>query len=275
MKSLALFVAAALAYSAALAGPEKIVPVRLPEGRALPDARPAGQQAVPRALCARRSGRGGAQGAADPVRRRADASAVERGAGRERQPDQGRERPLHQEGHHRAYRDGEARGWGADYPADWPRNGEWEYAAFTADGRPEREGERQQQGLLHLPPAARQAGLRDLARQAERHLPRRRGQTAWRKARRATSTSPRSPSCRRRSARAAGKPLTFFNSDDTPHQISVTNGPGAPCSCAGRRPRSRSTSRASTTTSAGCTLDEGRDRGQVSEFQSRWMTMRA
>jgi hypothetical protein len=27
-------------------------------------------------------------------------------------------------------------GWGADYPADWPRNGEWEYAAFTADGLP-------------------------------------------------------------------------------------------------------------------------------------------
>ena len=27
-------------------------------------------------------------------------------------------------------------GWGADYPADWPRNGEWEYAAFTADGVP-------------------------------------------------------------------------------------------------------------------------------------------
>src|SRR4026209_687998 len=24
-------------------------------------------------------------------------------------------------------------GWGADYPSDWPRNGEWEYAAFTPD----------------------------------------------------------------------------------------------------------------------------------------------
>jgi len=28
------------------------------------------------------------------------------------------------------------KGWGADYPSDWPRNGEWEYAAFTADGQP-------------------------------------------------------------------------------------------------------------------------------------------
>ena len=35
----------------------------------------------------------------------------------------------------------------------------------------QRQGERQQQGLLHLPPAARQAGLRHLARQAEQHLP--------------------------------------------------------------------------------------------------------
>ena len=28
------------------------------------------------------------------------------------------------------------KGWGADYPSDWPRNGEWEYAVFTADGQP-------------------------------------------------------------------------------------------------------------------------------------------
>ena len=25
-------------------------------------------------------------------------------------------------------------GWGADYPADWPRNGEWEYASYRPDG---------------------------------------------------------------------------------------------------------------------------------------------
>lgn len=31
-------------------------------------------------------------------------------------------------------------GFGADYPADWPRNGEWEYAVFTADGRPNPKG---------------------------------------------------------------------------------------------------------------------------------------
>ena len=27
------------------------------------------------------------------------------------------------------------KGWGADYPAEW-RNGDWEYASFTADGKP-------------------------------------------------------------------------------------------------------------------------------------------
>src|SRR3989338_1758269 len=31
-------------------------------------------------------------------------------------------------------------GWGADYPADWPRNGEWEYAVFTTQGLPNPKG---------------------------------------------------------------------------------------------------------------------------------------
>ena len=55
-------------------------------------------------------------------------------------------------------------GWGAEY-ADDIRNGEWEYQAFKADKTRQRQGEAQ--GLLHLPQAARQAGLRILLRQDE------------------------------------------------------------------------------------------------------------
>ena len=62
------------------------------------------------------------------------------------------------------------RGWGADYPADWPRNGDWEYAAFTADGRPNEKANANNKScftchLLH----AKQDFVISLA--AERHLP--------------------------------------------------------------------------------------------------------
>jgi plastocyanin len=52
---------------------------------------------------------------------------------------------------------------------------------------------------------------------------------------------------------AVGKALTFFNADDTPHQVSVVNGPRTAVFLNGQKPRSPSTSRASTATSAGCT----------------------
>ena len=47
------------------------------------------------------------------------------------------------------------RGWGADYPADWPRNGEWEYAVFTPDGRPNEKGNANNKACFtcHLPHA--------------------------------------------------------------------------------------------------------------------------
>ena len=46
-------------------------------------------------------------------------------------------------------------GWGADYPADWPRNGEWEYAAFTADGLPNAKANANNKACFtcHLPHA--------------------------------------------------------------------------------------------------------------------------
>jgi len=53
-------------------------------------------------------------------------------------------------------------GWGADYPADWPRNGEWEYSAFTADGLPNAKANANNKACFtcHLPHAdPRLAGL--------------------------------------------------------------------------------------------------------------------
>ena len=46
-------------------------------------------------------------------------------------------------------------GWGSDYPADWPRNGEWEYAAFNADGVPNAKANANNKACFtcHLPHA--------------------------------------------------------------------------------------------------------------------------
>ena len=46
-------------------------------------------------------------------------------------------------------------GWGADYPADWPRNGEWEYAVFGPDGQPNEKANANNKACFtcHLPHA--------------------------------------------------------------------------------------------------------------------------
>jgi plastocyanin len=117
------------------------------------------------------------------------------------------------------------RGWGADYPADWPRNGEWEYAVFTADGQPNPKGNANNKACFtcHLP-HAKQDFVISLAK-LNGSFPKS-GQTLVKKgsAKEDVHITSFAFLPAKISARA-GKALVFFNSDDTPHQITVTNGP--------------------------------------------------
>jgi plastocyanin len=114
-------------------------------------------------------------------------------------------------------------GWGADYPADWPRNGEWEYAAFTADGRPNEKANANNKACFtcHLP-HAKQDFVISLAK-LNGTFPKA-GHALVKGAKGDVNIASFAFLPAKISA-AAGKPLTFFNSDDTPHQITVTNGP--------------------------------------------------
>ena len=106
---------------------------------------------------------------------------------------------------------------------------------FTADGQPNAKANANNKACFtcHLP-HAKQDFVISLAK-LNNTFPGAQAAAKAKPARRATSTSPRSPSCRRRSARAAGKPLTFVNTDDTPHQITVTNGPRSEVFLRGQR----------------------------------------
>ena len=119
------------------------------------------------------------------------------------------------------------KGWGADYPSDWPRNGEWEYAVFTADGRPNAKANANNKSCFtcHLP-HAKQDFVISLAK-LNGSFPKE-GQTLVK------AKSPKAGGdvniasfafMPAKISAIAGKALTFFNTDDTPHQISVTNGP--------------------------------------------------
>jgi plastocyanin len=113
-------------------------------------------------------------------------------------------------------------GWGADYPSDWPRNGEWEYAAFTADGQPNAKANANNKACFtcHLP-HAQQDFVISLAK-LNNTFP-------------GTQTLVKGPKgdiniasfafLPAKISASVGKALTFLNSDDTPHQISVANGP--------------------------------------------------
>jgi plastocyanin len=127
------------------------------------------------------------------------------------------------------------RGWGADYPSDWPRNGEWEYAVFTADGRPNEKGNANNKACFtcHLPHAKQDfvislAKLNNTFPMAQ----------ASAKAKPAAKNEVNIASFAFMPAKvsaAAGKPLTFVNTDDTPHQIAVTNGPRSEVFLRGQR----------------------------------------
>jgi plastocyanin len=114
------------------------------------------------------------------------------------------------------------RGWGADYPADWPRNGEWEYAVFTADGRPNPKGNANNKACFtcHLP-HAKQDFVISLAK-LNNTFPGTQSLVKGVKGDVSIASFAFMPA---KISAMAGKALTFFNADDTPHQITVANGP--------------------------------------------------
>ncbi|MBI4634894.1 MAG: cytochrome P460 family protein [Candidatus Rokubacteria bacterium] len=106
-------------------------------------------------------------------------------------------------------------GWGAEYPADL-RNGEWEYAAFSPDGKLNEKANYKACFQCHKP-HEKQDFVISLAKL--------RGAVAA-----ATSAADVTiagfafgPS---RLTVAPGKPVTWLNTDDSPHQIVVTSGTG-------------------------------------------------
>ena len=113
-------------------------------------------------------------------------------------------------------------GWGADYPADWPRNGEWEYAAFTPDGRPNEKANANNKACFtcHLP-HAQQDFVISLAK-LNNTFP---GAQTLVKGPKGDVNIASFAFLPAKIGATVGKALTFLNSDDTPHQISVTNGP--------------------------------------------------
>jgi plastocyanin len=114
------------------------------------------------------------------------------------------------------------KGWGADYPSDWPRNGEWEYAVFTADGRPNPKGNANNKACFtcHLP-HAKQDFVISLAK-LNGSFPQQPRMVKGLKGDVNIASFAFLPA---KITAMAGKALTFLNGDDTPHQISVANGP--------------------------------------------------
>ena len=113
-------------------------------------------------------------------------------------------------------------GWGADYPADWPRNGEWEYAVFTADGRPNEKANANNKACFtcHLP-HAKQDFVISLAK-LNNTFP---GAQSMAKGLKGDINIASFAFLPAKISASVGKALTFLNTDDTPHQISVANGP--------------------------------------------------
>jgi plastocyanin len=114
------------------------------------------------------------------------------------------------------------KGWGADYPSDWPRNGEWEYAVFTADGQPNPKGNANNKACFtcHLP-HAKQDFVISLAK-LNNTFP---GRQTLVKGVKGDVTIASFAFMPAKISATAGKALTFINTDDTPHQIAVSGGP--------------------------------------------------
>jgi plastocyanin len=118
------------------------------------------------------------------------------------------------------------RGWGADYPSDWPRNGEWEYAVFTADGQPNPKGNANNKACFtcHLP-HAKQDFVISLAKLNNTFPSAQASKQALVKGMKGDVNIASFAFMPAKISATAGKALTFINTDDTPHQITVANGP--------------------------------------------------
>ena len=122
------------------------------------------------------------------------------------------------------------KGFGADYPADWPRNGDWEYAVFTPEGLPNAKANANNKACFtcHLP-HAKQDFVISLAK-LNGSFPKE-GQTLVKASAKGGAVSKGDVNIASfafmpaKISAMAGKALTFFNSDDTPHQITVAGGP--------------------------------------------------
>lgn len=113
-------------------------------------------------------------------------------------------------------------GWGAEYPAS-KRNGEWEYQAFNAQGLPNPKANIDGCFQCHLPHAKQDfvmslAKLNDSFPKAAARAKAAKGDVTLAGFRFMPATI----------AASAGYAVTFLNTDDTPHQISVANGPRSP-----------------------------------------------
>jgi plastocyanin len=110
-------------------------------------------------------------------------------------------------------------GWGAEYPAT-KRNGEWEYAVFNATGQRNPKANIDGCFACHLP-HAKQDFVISLAR-LNNSFP---DAKVLAKAPKSDVNIAAFSFLPTKFTATAGKPLTFLNSDESPHQITVTNGP--------------------------------------------------
>ena len=117
------------------------------------------------------------------------------------------------------------KGFGADYPADWPRNGDWEYAVFTPDGLPNAKANANNKACFtcHLP-HAKQDFVISLAK-LNNTFPAAQTLVKSKGAAKGDVNIASFAFLPAKIGAMAGKALTFFNTDDTPHQISVSGGP--------------------------------------------------
>jgi len=117
-------------------------------------------------------------------------------------------------------------GWGADYPSDWPRNGEWEYAVFTPEGLPNAKGNANNKACFtcHLP-HAKQDFVISLAKLNNTFPSEAKSKQTLVKGMKGDVNIASFAFLPAKISAMAGKALTFLNSDDTPHQITVAGGP--------------------------------------------------
>jgi len=110
-------------------------------------------------------------------------------------------------------------GWGAEYGPD-KRNGEWEYQAFNALGQPNPKANIDACFQCHLP-HAKQDFVMTLSKLSGTFP----GEKSLAKTMKGDVNIATFSFMPGKISATVGKALSFLNSDDSPHQISVANGP--------------------------------------------------